>query len=166
MQALLVTGMEGAANCAQALQTMLGISMEIAAGRRAAITALRKREYDLVVVDDSLADSDPAGTDPLWEAIGMAQPVTVNFVLSGTERVAREIRAALRRREREQELALRAATVALETELKSTVAGLLLHSQLALATEPLPEPVAGKLRLMADLVATLRDQLSTGVTAQ
>lgn len=166
MQALLVTGMEGAANCAQALQTMLGITMEIAAGRRAAITALRKREYDLVVVDDSLADSDPAGTDPLWEAIGMAQPVTVNFVLSGTERVAREIRAALRRREREQELARRAATVALETELKSTVAGLLLHSQLALATEPLPEPVAGKLRLMADLVGTLRDQLSTGVTAQ
>ena len=166
MQALLVTGMEGAANCAQALQAMLGISMEIAAGRRAAIAALRKREYDLVVVDDSLADSDPAGTDPLWEVIGMAQPVTVNFVLSGTERVAREIRAALRRREREQELARRAATAALETELKSTVAGLLLHSQLALATEPLPETVAGKLRLMADLVGTLRDQLSTGVTAQ
>ena len=165
MKALLVTGMEGAANCAQALQTMLGIEIEVAAGRRAAISTLRKQEFDLVVVDDSLADADPAGSDPLWEAIGMAQPVTVNFVLSGTERVAREIRAALRRREREQELARRAATVALETELKSTVAGLLLHSQLALASEPLPEPVAGKLRLVADLVGTLRDQLSSNAVA-
>ena len=103
MNALLVTGMEGAANCAQALQSTLGITIEVAAGRRAALSALRKQEYDLVVVDDSLADADPSGADPLWEAIGMAQPITVNFVLSGTERVAREIRTALRRREREQE---------------------------------------------------------------
>ncbi len=165
MNALLVTGMEGAANCAQALQYTLGITIEVAAGRRAALSALRKQEYDLVVVDDSLADADPSGADPLWEAIGMAQPITVNFVLSGTERVAREIRTALRRREREQEMARRAAAAALETELKSTVAGLLLHSQLALASEPLSEPVAGKLRLVADLAGTLRDQLSSRVVA-
>ncbi len=165
MHALLVTGMEGAANCAQALQSLLGITVEAASGRRAALTALRKREYDLVVVDDSMADADPAGADPLWEAIGMALPVTVNFALSGTERVAREMRAALHRRQREQELARRAAATALETELKSTVAGLLLHSQLALATDPLPEPIAGKLRMVADLAGSLRDQLSASVTA-
>ena len=52
----------------------------------------------------------------------------------------REIRSALHRREREQTLARRAAAEAIETELKTTVAGLLLHSQLALSVTETNNP--------------------------
>jgi hypothetical protein len=75
-------------------------------------------------------------------------------------RLIREVRSALHRREREQTLARRAAAAAIETELKTTVAGLLLHSQLALSGSELSSPVADKLRMVADLAGSLRQQLS------
>jgi len=72
----------------------------------------------------------------------------------------REIRAALCRREREQAVARRAAAAAIEAELKTTVAGLLLHSQLALSGNEVPAAVAERLRVVADLAGNLRRQLS------
>jgi hypothetical protein len=73
----------------------------------------------------------------------------------------REIKAALHRREREQALASRAAAAAIETELKSTVAGLLLHSELALKGSGVPGPIAERLRVVAELAGTLRQQLNS-----
>jgi hypothetical protein len=73
--------------------------------------------------------------------------------------------AALSRRTREQSLARRAATAEIETELKSTVAGLLLNSQLALAGNQVPSAVAEKLRLVADLAGNLRQQLAAPARA-
>jgi len=84
----------------------------------------------------------------------------MNFALSGVSRLVREIRAALRRREREQTLARRAAASAFETELKTTVAGLLLHSQLALSGSDVSPLIADKLRVVAELAGSLRQQLS------
>ncbi len=84
----------------------------------------------------------------------------VNFAVSGAARLIREIRAALHRREREQALARRAAAAAIEAELKTTVAGLLLHSQLALNGNEVPATVADRLRVVADLAGSLREQLS------
>ena len=92
-------------------------------------------------------------------------PLQINFALSGAARLIREIRAALHRREREQAVARRAAMAAIETELKTTVAGLLLHSQLALSESEVPPPVADKLPLMADLVGNLRQQLNAPLQA-
>jgi len=60
----------------------------------------------------------------------------------------------------EQALARRAASAAIETELKTTIAGLLLHSQLALSDSEMTSPIAEKLRVVADLAGNLRRQLS------
>jgi len=84
----------------------------------------------------------------------------INFALSGAARLIREIRSALHRREREQAVARRAAASAIEAELKSTVAGLLLHSQLALTGGEVPAAVADRLRVVADLAGSLRLQLT------
>lgn len=156
---LMVTGIEGARNCADVISAQLGMEVEVAEGRRAALAALRRREYAAVVVDETLAECDPAAAEAIWEHAGLAIPVQINFALSGAARLVREIRAALRRREREQMLARRAAAEAIETELKSTVAGLLLHSQLALSGGEVPSPVAEKLRVVADLAGSLRQRL-------
>ena len=160
MSILMVTGIEGARNCAESVGAQLGMEVEVAEGRKAALTALRRREFTAVVVDETMTECDPAAAESIWQHAGLAIPLQVNFALSGAARLVREIRAGLHRREREQLLARRAAAAAIEAELKSTVAGLLLHSQLALSGNEMPAPVADKLRIVADLAGNLRQKLS------
>lgn len=160
MSILIITGIEGAPNLAAVVGAQLGMEVEVADGRRAALVALRKREFAAVLLDETMAECDPAAAEAIWERSGLAIPLQINFALSGAARLIREIRAALHRREREQELARRAATVAIETEVKTTIAGLLLHSQLALSGGEVPTTVADKLRVVADLATSLRQQLS------
>jgi len=161
MSILMVTGIEGARNCADVVGTQLGMDVEVAAGRKDALSALRRREFLAIVVDETIAECDPAAAEKICEHSGLAIPLQVNFAVSGAARLIREIRAALHRREREQALARRAAAAAIEAELKTTVAGLLLHSQLALNGSEVPGPVADRLRVVADLAGILRQQLST-----
>jgi len=166
MSILIVTGIEGARNCATVVGAQLGMEVEVAEGRKAALAALRRREFLAVVVDETMAECDPASAEAIWEHTGLAIPLQINFALSGAARLIREIRAALHRREREQMLARRAAAAAIETELKTTVAGLLLHSQLALNGSEMPPLVVEKLRVVADLAGSLRQQLSAPLVAR
>lgn len=163
MKILIVTGMEGAENCAAALSRLLNTECDIAQGRRAAVASLNRCEYAAVVLDEVISDSDPQGAELIWERAGLAIPMHVNFALTGVQRLAREIRVALSRAERERAVA-RAAAAAIENELKSTVAGLLLHSQLALADLHVSSPAAEKLRVVADLAGTLREQLAPSIS--
>jgi len=165
MSILIVTGIEGARNCAAVVQAQLGMEVEVAEGRKAALSALRRREFLAVAVDETMAECDPAAAEAIWERAGLAIPLQINFALSGAARLIREIRSALHRREREQALARRAAAAAIETELKSTVAGLLLHPQLALSGADIPSPVAERLRMVADLAGNLRQQLNSPLHA-
>ena len=160
MSILIVTGIEGAHNCAAVVGMQLGMEVEVAEGRKAALAALRRREFAAVVLDETMAECDPSAAEAVWERAGLAIPLQINFALSGAARLIREIRAALHRREREQTLARRAAAAAIESELKTTVAGLLLHSQLALSGSEASSPVADRLRVVADLAGSLRQQLS------
>ncbi len=166
MSILLVTGIEGARNCADVVGTQLGMEVEVAEGRRDALARLRKGEFLALVIDETLAECDPAAADRICEQAGLAIPLQINFAVSGAARLVREIRSALHRREREQAVARRAAAAAIEAELKSTVAGLLLHSQLALSGCEVPAPVADRLRVVADLAGSLRQQLSIPLDAR
>jgi signal transduction histidine kinase len=160
MSILLVTGIEGARNCAEVVSKNLGRDVEVAEGRKSALATLRQREFSAVVVDDTIAECDPAGAEAIWERAGLAIPLQVNFALSGAARLIREIRAALHRREREQNLARNAAAAAIESELKSTVAGLLLQSELALSGMDAGSPAVERVRMVADLAGNLRRQLA------
>jgi hypothetical protein len=146
MSILMVTGIEGAHNCAAAMSAQLGMEVEVAEGRKPALAALRKREFAAVVVDETLAECDPAAAEAIWQRAALAIPVQVNFALCGTARITREIRAALHRREREQTVAR-------------------LHSQLALAGNEVPAPLAERLRMVAELAGCLRQQLSAPLHA-
>ncbi len=160
MSILMVTGIEGARNCADVVGAQLQMDVEVAESRRTALTALRRREYLAVVIDETLAACDPSAAEKICALAGLAIPVQVNFAVSGAARLVREIRAALQRREREQPRPRRAAAAAIESELKSTLAGLLLHSQLAISGGGVPAAVAERLRTVADLAGSLRRQLS------
>jgi hypothetical protein len=160
MSILIISGVEGVGNCAEVVSKQLGMQVEFASGRRDAVDALRRREYAVVVLDESLAECDPTAAETIWERSGLAIPMQINFALSGVARIVREIRAALQRRQREQAAARLAAREDLGAELKNTVSGLLLQSQLALAENGLPIHVVQKLRIVEDLAGKLRLQLS------
>ena len=85
---------------------------------------MRCCEYSVVVVDEVQVESDPGGAELLWRQARLAIPLQFNFAISGTARLVREIRAALTRREQEQALSMRAAALAVESELRDTVAKL------------------------------------------
>ena len=106
-------------------------------------------------------EADPAGTEVLWQQAGLAVPIQVNLGICGCNRVLREVRAALQRREREMSLAMRAAAQVMEGEVNTTLTGLLLQTQLALEEPSLTPRTADKLRQVAELAGVLRQQLRT-----
>ena len=70
MSILMVTGIEGARNCAAVVGAQLGMEVEVAEGRKAALAALRRREFAAVVVDETMAECDPAAAEAIWERAG------------------------------------------------------------------------------------------------
>jgi len=160
MSILIVSGIEGVRNCADVVAKQLGMKVEVASGGRAAVDALRHREFAVVVVDETLVECDPRAADVIWERSGLAIPMQINFALAGAARIIREVRAALHRRQREQAAARSSAREAIESELKNTVTGLLLQSQLALGEDGLPNQIAQKLKIVEELASKLRTQLS------
>jgi hypothetical protein len=156
---LIISPMADAPRVADSLGSTLGCSVNVVPSHRAGLIALRHRDYSVVVVDDCLAEANPAAAELLWQSFGMAVPVQINFAFSGGARLAREVQAAIGRREQQQVMALRAAASLLENDLKSTLTGLLLQSQLALAEPELPPRVAGKLEQVAELAGSLRRRL-------
>jgi hypothetical protein len=156
---LIISPISDAVRIAEALSNVLGCPVKVAANQRAGMTELRHHDYSVVVVDDCTAEANPATTELLWQSLGMAVPVQINFAFHGGARMAREVQAAIGRREQQQVQALRAAALLLESELKTTVTGLLLQSQLALAEPEVTPKLAGKLELVAELASTLRRRL-------
>ncbi len=158
---LLVTTMSGAENCAAAIGRQLGLTVEVADSRRTALAALRRREYAVMVLDESLVEADPAGAEVLWQQAGLAVPIQVNLGISGCNRVLREVRAALQRRERELSLSMRAAAQIMEGEMNTKLTGLLLKTQLALQDPTLTPGTVITLRQVVELAGELRELIRT-----
>jgi signal transduction histidine kinase len=156
---LVISALSGAETCAAAIMQQMGLDAEVVPGRREAVEALRTGVYAAVIVDDALAEGDPRGAEVLWKMAGLAIPMQVNFALTGSARLVRDLRAALARREQEQGAAHRAALRAVESELRNSISGLLLHTQLALRESPPSPQLEQRLRLMAELAGNLKQRL-------
>lgn len=156
---LVISALGGAETCAAAIMQQMGLDAEVVPGRREAVEALRAGVYAAVIVDDALAEGDPRGAEVLWKMAGLAIPMQVNFALTGSARLVRDLRAALARREQEQGAAHRAALRAVESELRNSISGLLLHTQLALRESPPSPQLEQRLRLMAELAGNLKQRL-------
>ena len=90
--------------------------------------------------------SEPEPTSVLFDHLGPAVPVFVNFGISGVERILRELRAALSRRGREMVLARHVARQGLRDGLKNDVTALLLSCDIALQESELTEVALERLR--------------------
>ena len=156
---LLITASKNATQFIAASDHDLGEQVELAASLQQGAVKLKAAEFSAIVVDQSLLDVNPDASDALWQYAGTAIPVFANFAISGADRVIRDLRAALIRRQKEQVLAARAAQAALRNELTGAVAGILLSSELALAQPGLPATITDKLRSVYDLAVQLKTRL-------
>jgi hypothetical protein len=142
---------------AEALRLELRAEVETTPSRRAALTSLRRNDFALILIDESLASADSATTDLLYQNAGSALVLELNLALSSAARIVRQARSALARRTQDLAQAQIAAAATLHSELNTTLAGVLLESQLALReASPTQAP---RLRHLVQLASDLRDRL-------
>ena len=159
-RALMITAVEDLESAAAQLASHLNLAVEIVSSRAHALRLLERRIYSIVVLDQTLADSDPDGADLIWKISGEAIPVQFSFALSGSMRLEREIRAALARRQREEVRARAAACASVNAEIRNAVTGFLLESRLALSEPGLTPGVRPHLESLAQIAAKLQELLS------
>lgn len=145
--------------CTEALRLAVGEEVVVAESLRQASTLLRADSYLLVVLDQYLLETEPEETEAVMRHLGTAIPLQINLAISGAERLTREVRAAVRRRKREELAARKAAVNALRCELNGTVTALLLSCELALGAPDMPSAALEKLQSTHELVQSLRTQL-------
>ena len=156
---LLVTPLEKSKVCAAMLQEATGETVAIADSLLQATTLLRAELYTAVIFDQNLMENEPHEIEVAFEHLGAAIPVQINFAISGPERLVRDLRAAKRRRQREEATARKAAAGALHGKVNETVTTLLLNCELALGTAGLPAATAGHLAAAYEMAQKLRAEI-------
>lgn len=156
---LLITTSPRVGECAAAVEKATGESVLTASGFRRALRLLRQQEFDAVVVDQCLPDDESEAGELLPALSGAAVLIFMNLAISGTDRVVRDVRAALLRRDQEQRVAMQAAERILSSEIKDALTGILLTSQLALSEPALPPAAQAKLRSVCELAEQMRLRL-------
>jgi N-dimethylarginine dimethylaminohydrolase len=159
---LIVTPNLGTDQCT-ALGLAVGEEVVVAHSLRQAATFLRADSYLVVVLDQYLLESEPEETETVMRHLGTAIPLQVNLALSGVKRFSSEVRAALKRRKREEVAARNAAVSTLRCELNGTVTALLLSCELALSAPDMPSSALEKLQSTHELVRNLRSQLESSL---
>ncbi len=158
---LLIASNPRAQECIESLRQACGAEVECAATLRRGMARVREQEYSAIIIDQVQLEPDPLALDTLLHHSGVAVPVYVNFSLSSTERIVREVQLALRRGDAERTIALRAASAMLRNELKGALTGILLSSEMALTVPKLPGDAEVKIRFVHDLAETMRKQLDS-----
>jgi len=156
---LIVTPNLQADQCAAALRQATSEEVVLVDSLRKAAGLLRTQSYLAVVLDQFLVETEADEAEMVMHHLGSAIPIQVNLAISGAERLAREVRAAVQRRKREQLAARREALHTLHSELNGTVTALLLSCELALGTPGIPSDAQEKIVSAHALVQKLRSQL-------
>jgi len=115
-------------------------------------------EYTVVVLDQFLVEAEPEESDLILQHVGSAVPIYANFAISGIDRVARELRAAVNRHKREVGMARQSAEQMLRNELKGTLTALMLSCELALQASD-QMTAEGKVRQIYELALEMRNKL-------
>ncbi len=154
---LLIASDSAAEPIAEALRSDLRAHVETTPSRRSALTLLRRNDFALILIDESLASTDLAAIDLLYQHAGSALILELNLALSSAARVVRQAHSALARRSQDLATARTAAATHLQSELNTALSSVLLESELALRdATPTQAP---RLRHLVQLATDLRDKL-------
>ncbi len=157
---LLVSSLEAAQVCAEEIRRALRCVVEVAEGRKAAMSVLRRKEFAAVVVDDAIAESDEEAAEQLWRIAGLAVPLQLNFAICSAVRVTRELRAALYRRSLEEGRARKSAENTLQADIGSALTGIVLELDLLQRASDVPPHLRERLTELSRMTGDLRKKLT------
>jgi hypothetical protein len=156
---LLVTSSRRAQECAEAIRRATKQETRTCPKLSAASRILRATEFSALVIDQILAEADPTTTDVILNEAETAIPVFVNLAICGIDRMVRDVRSALERRERERIRAIREAESNLRSQLSEALTGILISSQLAMEVPAVPAAAQARLRSVYQLATAMRQKL-------
>lgn len=156
---LLVTTSSRAKECAAALEQGTGHKTHVATSVPQAVSKMEAAEYETLVIDQSLLESDFRALDTLLNHCGIAMPLHINLSLHGAERIVREVQVALRRGEQERLVASHSVERVLRNQLRNEVTAILLNSELALRQQSITSDVAEKIKSVRQAAEKMRSQL-------
>ena len=136
-----------------------GMELRVAISPSEALQTLGGATCRVAVVDSGLVETDPRGVEQLLFENPAALPIFPNLAVCGAERLVCEIKAALRRGEKESQRAADYARLEFRSDLKDSVTALLLNCDLTLQLQGLPSEIATKINVLRDLASKMRDQL-------
>ncbi len=157
---LLVTRSSRAQELAHRLESDVGDGVSLAASLAEAGVRLTEREFEAAVIDQWMTDQAPEEGEALLSRLALAEPIFLNFGVSGIERVLREVRLKLVRRRRLLMMMRVEMERQLRNEMKGTMTALLLSCELALQAQGLPDTAENKLRTVDELARELCARLS------
>ncbi len=160
---LLMTSSTKADGCVDAITLATSELVKVASTAWEAATFLRDKELTAVIIDQQLQDIEADAIEQKLSQIGLTASVYVNLAISGAERVVRDLRIALHRRERETVIARRDAEQKLRNELKDVVTALLLSCDMALQMPALPSAIELQLRAINGFVQEIQKKISPNV---
>jgi len=156
---LLITPSARGQECADSLQNATGEETHWARTLQEAATRLREQTYSAAVIDQFLLETEPQESEQMLEHLGTAFPVYINFAVTGMERLVRETRSALHRRQREESAAKRAVKEQIRSEMCETLTAMLLSCELAMSVPDVPRPAVERIRSIDNLARELRTRL-------
>ncbi len=155
----MIGSLQNADACGQEIAERAGVEVEVTTNRRAGLAALRRSSFDVVLVEENLAEGDSGWADQIWQLAGTAIPLQVNFAIVSCLRLSREVKTALVRKERERAQARRMVASEMEADLKPLMTGLLLQSELVLQEPELPSALQPALRRIVELAGALQQHI-------
>jgi hypothetical protein len=158
---LIVTPSASGPECAELIGKALNQEATLVTSVRQAISAIRNLEYRVILMDEDLFEANPTAAAGLAELGEAAVTVFLNFGIANAQRVIREVKAALRRRERDEATARRSASLQLHGELSNDLTGILLSAQTAMNTPDLPRVAQERLSSLYEIARKLQLRLQT-----
>jgi hypothetical protein len=122
---LIVIPSSSGPQCAELIGKALNRQANLVTTVRQAISSVRSGEYRVIVMDEDLFETNPTAAAGVAEPAEDAITVFLNFGIASSERVIREVKAALRRRERGEATARYSANLQLQGELSNDLTGIL-----------------------------------------
>jgi len=156
---LLITPSARGQECSDSLQNATGEETRWAKTLQEAATRLREQTYSAAVIDQFLLETEPQESEQMLEHLGTAFPVYLNFAVTGMERLVRETRSALHRRQREESAAKRAVKEQMRSEMCETLTAMLLSCELAMSVPEVPMLAVERIRSIDNLARELRTRL-------
>ena len=149
-----------AQECARSVEHAMGEPVRLASGLLEGAELLEAGEYSAVLIDQWVTEAEPEPASLIFNHLGMAVPVFVNFGISGAERIVRELRAALSRRSIESTLARRSASHALCGDLKDDLTALLISCGVALEERTTNDASRARLEQIEHLAKQISEKLA------